>query len=260
MARVKKKHAAKHEDFVDCLKNIESIVTREHYERLKESAIARVRDIACGRAAYAWSGGKDSIALRVIANAAGVDLCCLGRSDLEYPAFIDWVAKNKPPGIHILNCGWDMEWLVKHPQMLFPHGHLLAGKWFDGIQRWAQRAFTATAKLNTVLIGNRILDGNFVGKKSDYYLRDGVIRLSPLAHWTHEDIFACIHYEGLANNLPPFYSWPRGYRCGTHSWARRATVTTIQDNWGEIFTIDPSIVVSAAERIDSAKRFMDSRR
>jgi hypothetical protein len=50
--------------------------------RLVERAVERVGAAGSGLA-YAWSGGKDSQALRVVAEAAGVPDCVLVISDLE---------------------------------------------------------------------------------------------------------------------------------------------------------------------------------
>ena len=58
--------------------------------------------------------------LEKICEKAGIDQSVLVRCNLEYPAFIAWIEQNKPSGLEIINTGQDMEWLKKHPDMLFP--------------------------------------------------------------------------------------------------------------------------------------------
>lgn len=257
MPRVKKKQASTHEDFAAAFDRIESLVSPRRVELLAAWAVGRIRSLR-GNVAFAWSGGKDSIVLQHLATQAGVEQCVLGRSDLEYPAFVEWVESHKPPGLEILNCGWDLEWIVRNPHMLFPVGSRLAARWYAGVQRWAQAKYAARRNIDVLLLGNRRADGNYVGVGSDSYLLGDLRRFSPLAAWTHEDILGFLHFNGLRDSLPPIYAWPRGFRCGTHSWARRSKIHTIRYNWAEIWTIDQSIVIAAATRLDSARQFLEN--
>src|SRR5690606_40965866 len=76
----------------------------------------------------------------------------------------------------------------------------------------------------------------------------------PLSDWRHEHILAYIHYHRLA--LPPIYDWPDGYRLGTHPWPARQHTRSVEDGWRQIYFIDPSIVISAAAKIESAQAFL----
>lgn len=44
----------------------------------------------------------------------------IGMCDLEYPAFSAWVQANKPAGCEVINTHQGLDWLAKHPEMLFP--------------------------------------------------------------------------------------------------------------------------------------------
>lgn len=63
-----------------------------------------------------------------------------------------------------------------------------------------------------------------------------------------------IHYHQLT--LPPIYGWKNGYLCGTHPWPARQWTGSIENGWREVYDIDPSIVLAAAEKIDSARAFL----
>lgn len=84
----------------------------------------------------------------------------------------------------------------------------------------------------------------------------GEIRYSPLADWSHEMILAFIHYNKI--KLPPIYEWQNGFKCGTHPWPSRMYTESIENGWREVYAIDPSIVESAAEKISSARLFIES--
>lgn len=247
-----------HEHFVAAMSRIEELVQRDEYERKKAGAVARVKHFAGKRPAFAWSGGKDSIALQVVCEAAGVYECCLGMSNLEYPAFLQWITDHMPHELAVYSNGWDLEWLARNPKMLFPKTAKIAAEWFKGTQHAAQKRFFKVFKATTLFLGRRLADGNFCGKGFAYESQ-GVYRVSPIADWTHEDVLACLHYEGRADDLPPFYRWPRGYRCGTHSWPARQWCDSDYHGWSEIHEIDATIVQDAANAgIDSAKVFLDS--
>lgn len=257
LGRIPRKQTAQHEHFIAAMKNIERIVSRDQYEQEKSKAIERVKIHSGKRPAFAWSGGKDSIALAVVCEAAGVYECCLGMSNLEYPAFLQWITDHMPHELSVYSNGWDMDWLVKNQTMLFPKTSRVAGEWFKGTQHEAQKRFFKDSQATTLFLGRRLADGNFCGK--DFaYKSNGVYRVSPIADWSHEQVLACLHYENKSHDLPPFYQWPRGYRCGTHSWPARQWCDSDYHGWSEIYEIDPSIVRQAdSAGIDSAKKYMD---
>jgi 3'-phosphoadenosine 5'-phosphosulfate sulfotransferase (PAPS reductase)/FAD synthetase len=255
-----KKQSATHEDFVSAWDRIADIVSREQYEGFKAVAVSRVKRLAAGkRCAYGWSGGKDSIALGAVCEAAGVHRCVFGMTNhLEYPAWLRWVTDNMPEGLTVIKNGWDLNWLAENQNMLFPSNANIAAKWFKGVQHHAQETYFNTRKLEMIFLGRRKSDGNYTGGKGEtVYESKGVVRASPIANWSHEIVLASMYYEGFADNLPPFYHWPRGYRCGTHSWAARQWCDSVEHGWSEIYGIDPSIVRAASEKIGSAKLFLE---
>jgi predicted phosphoadenosine phosphosulfate sulfurtransferase len=251
-----KKQSLTHEDFL-LIKEKAEQRPRHKTEELIYSAVSEIRSFICKHphAAFSWSGGKDSIALQYVCELAGVHECMLGISDLEYPAFLRWVTENMPQGLTVINTGLDMAWLLKNPEMLFPANSEIAGNWFRKVQHRAQRKYYAENKLDTIILGRRREDGNFVGRAGmKHYTYQNLLRYSPLADWTHEDVFAVIHYSKLP--IPPFYSWPRGYRCGTHPWAARQWCESHEHAWAEIYQIDPTILQFAANYIPSAEAFL----
>lgn len=253
-----RKQSVKNEDWLKAMEEIEKLISREEVE---EAVLAAVEDICREttgkKAAYAWSGGKDSLVLGEICRMAGITDCMLAVCDLEYPAFMDWIESHKPDGLEIINTGQGMEWLKKHPEMLFPRDSQTAARWFSVVQHRAQAKYCREHGLDLILLGRRRADGNYCGRGSNVYTDGkGVTRYSPLAAWKHETILGFIHYYQVP--MPPIYDWSNGYLCGTHPWPARQWTSNPENAWKEIYSIDPNIVTDAAKSIESASWYLQS--
>jgi 3'-phosphoadenosine 5'-phosphosulfate sulfotransferase (PAPS reductase)/FAD synthetase len=245
-----RKQSASHEDFVEALLKIEDIVPRTVIDAKIERARAEILSRTAGqRVAYAWSGGKDSQALRFVIEPLGIAECVLGITDLEYPAFLRWVTDVMPDGLTILNNGLGLDWLVKNPEMLFPATSVIAARWFRLVQHAAQNKY-ARGRFDLLLLGRRRADGNFTGRDG-VYTSKGVTRYSPLRDWTHEDVLAVCHYYALP--LPPCYGWPRGFRVGTGPWPARQWCASREQGWREVAVIDRAIVETASAYFPEAR-------
>ena len=244
-------------DWISAMENIEAAVSREEMDALTEKTVRDIADKTDGlTAAYAWSGGKDSIVLGKLCEMAGVADSMMGVCNLEYPAFMAWVEEHKPKGCEVINTGQDLAWLGNNPGMLFPQNSAVASRWFSIVQHKAQRQYFKAHKLDMMILGRRRADGNYVGRGGNLYMDGkGVTRFSPLADWTHEHILAFVHYNGLP--MPPIYGWPNGYRCGTHPWPARQWTGNEENGWREIYSIDKEIVIAAAEYVPGAKAFLE---
>lgn len=254
-----RKQNLEHEDFAAIRAQAKRTISRAAAIEKVERAVDEIRTFCRGKtAAFAWSGGKDSVALAAVCQFAGIPDCVLGICDLEYPAFLGWVTGHMPDRLEVINTGQDLDWLVAHQNMLFPQDAGIAAQWFSRVQHAAQRQYYNANKLDVLIVGRRRSDGNFVGRSGEnWYSAEGVVRYSPLADWSHADVFAVIDHLRL--DLPPFYDWPRGYRCGTHPWAARQWCRNTDHGWHEVHSIDPAIVQQAAERIPSAAHFLEHR-
>lgn len=221
---------------------------------LVAEAAERVRSRLEGalRPAFGWSGGKDSLALEVVARAAGVDEAVLVISGLEYPAFLAWATDNMPWRLTVecrahLNLGW----LKAHPRMLFPGTADIAARWFAQVQHAGQRHYAREHRTDVLLLGRRRADGNHMGAASaerpgdfEYRDRGGFVRYSPIGDWSHADVLNVL--ASYAIDLPPCYSWPRGFRVGTGPWPARQWTDSVAHGWQEVGQIDPQIVENAA--------------
>lgn len=252
-----RKQNIKNEDWLEAIANIESTVSKKELDSITDKTVKDIKaKVKNKKSAYAWSAGKDSIVLGHICEKAGINDCMIGVCNLEYPAFMKWIQDNKPSGCEIINTGQDLDWLTRHPDMLFPLDSKAAGQWFHIVQHAAQAQYFKKHSLNTIILGRRRADGNYVGRGSNIYTDGrGITRFSPLDRWTHEQILAYIHYYGLS--IPPIYGWPNGYLCGTHPWPARQWTGSTENGWREVYSIDPSIVVAAAGKIESARHFLD---
>lgn len=253
-----RKQRMQNSDWIDTLGKIDQLVDKEELDRLVEKTINDIKKKTKGKkAAYAWSGGKDSLVLGEICKQADIIPCVLVICNLEYKAFIEWIENHKPSGLSVINTGQDMKWLVKHSGMLFPQDSKVASQWFQVVQHRGQNKYYKEHELDMLLLGRRRVDGNYIGKGNNIYTnKQGITRYSPMSDWTHEQVLAYIHYYHL--EIPPIYNWKNGYLCGTHPWPARQWTGSVENAWEEIYEIDKSIVLEAAEHIQSAKVFLEN--
>lgn len=253
-----RKQRIKNSDWIGTFGKIEQLVSKKELDQLVEKTVKEIKKKTKGKkAAYAWSGGKDSLVLGEICQRAGITPCVLVICNLEYQAFIEWVEAHKPQELSVINTGQDIKWLAGHLQMLFPQDSKFAARWFQIVQHRGQTKYYKEQELDMLLLGRRRADGNYVGKGDNIYTNgQGVTRYSPMSDWTHEQVLAYIHYYNL--EMPPIYDWKNGYLCGTHPWPARQWTGRVENAWAEIYEIDSSIVTEAAEHIQSAKDFLES--
>ena len=242
--------------FLEVARNIEKIVPLKRIEELEREAVREIKEfVGSSRVAYGWSGGKDSMALQGVCEAAGIQECVYVKTYLEFPEFLDWVTANMPQGLTVITQPYDLEWLSKNLSALFPQDSATAGKWFQRVQGAGRKQYCKEQGLKKYILGRRKSDRNFVGKDGlNRYEGNGVVHLSPLANWTHEEVIAYNHFRKMP--IPPIYSWPNGFVVGTGPWPARQWTGSIENGWAETFQIDPSVVEQAATKIASARAFL----
>lgn len=159
----RKQSVRNNEDWKNALDHIEETVSKKELDSLVKKTVKDIKEKCKGKkAAYAWSAGKDSLVLGEICEKAGIDQSVLVRCNLEYPAFIAWIEQNKPSGLEVINTGQDMEWLKKHPDMLFPDKSNKAAQWFHIVQHRGQARYYKEHQLEILLLGRRKADGRTI--------------------------------------------------------------------------------------------------
>ena len=99
-----------------------------------------------------------------------------------------------------------------------------------------------------MITGHRFIDSNDnSGKNGIRRKTGGKILYAPIFDWTHEMLFAFLHYHKI--ELPFIYKWYRGFFYGTHVWAER-------QNYEQVYEIDSQVVIDAAKVLPSAKEFL----
>lgn len=239
-------------------RNIATIVSEVEITALVGQAVAEVKRVIKGnKVAYAWSGGKDSQALRVVMEKAGITQCVLGMTaELEYPEFLRWATDNMPWGLDVISTGQTLDWLAGHLDLLFPQDSKTAGEWFKNVQHRAQALFYRRYDLDMLILGRRLADRNYVGTNGLYTTLEGITRYSPIRHWSQEQVLGVCYY--FQQGMAPCYRWPNGWVVGTGSWPARQWTGTTAKAWDEIFQIDPSIVAKAATKIASAREYLEA--
>ena len=113
-----RKQRITNEAWLEAVATVESTVSEAALGELVAATIEDIKAKTAGKkAAYAWSGGKDSIVLGKLCEAAGVVDSMIGVCDLEYPAFAAWIEANKPESCEVINTHQGLDWLARHPEM-----------------------------------------------------------------------------------------------------------------------------------------------
>ena len=233
--------------------HIEEYVSRAEVEIATAEALDRIKTVSAGKnAAYAWSGGKDSLVIADLSQKAGLAKSYCIVTELEYPEYLKFMQEKKPPNCEIINAGFNLDYLARHPEMIFPKGKLFQ-RWYNQVQHKTHARYMQKNNLDVVILGRRKIDGNICGKDGLKTNKDGRITYSPIYDWSHEMLFAYLHYHNI--ELPFIYKWCRGFYNGTHIWAERK-VDSVAEGYSEVWEIDPQVVIEAAKAIPSAKEFL----
>lgn len=245
--------------------DIEARVTRVEAENAVDRAVEETKRTCgrhIGRAAYGWSGGKDSLALEVVMRGAGVQQGVLGIvAPLEWRGFLAWARDHKPGGIEVISNDLDERWLAQHRDKLFPADSKVGYFWTLAGTRHAQSAFIARHNPSVMIYGRRTADGNVCGDQRGIALsKEGAV-YNPIRGWAHELVLAVIHYLWMPRwapelrTLPPIYSAPDGWTSGTGPWAGRR-FPTWDDGWASTYAIEPGAVHRAARTIPEAAAWL----
>ena len=251
-----RKQTSKNSDWLYAYTNIEDLISPEEVQAYADEALKEIRRETFGkRAAFAYSAGKDSIVLADLCEKAGISRGYFAYCDLDYPAFVAWVREHKPAGVVMMHTGYGLDWLYQHQNLIFAEGQL-GQRWHQISQRGPFTSMFFDNHLDVLIVGHRRIDGNFCGPNGYIFKRSGEKRYSPIRDWPHEAVLGYIHYNHLP--LPPIYDWKDGWVQGTHAWPEREFCSdNIMKGYQEVYDIDPSIVIKAAEKLPSARHFLE---
>lgn len=214
---LKKKYKNTQEEWLEVYRNIENYISREEIEDKIQEVIKRIKKVVKGKnVAYAWSGGKDSIALQIIMEKMGINkgVCAISKK-FEYSDFLEYINAHLPSGIEIVDKEISFDYLNKHKELIFPQNKKDLAKWYKLVQHNIQNEYFKKNKLDILILGRRLQDGNYVGINGIYTKNNDITIYSPIYDWKHEDILAILHY--YKKELPSFYFRDNGFNEGTHN-------------------------------------------
>lgn len=246
----------------DVWANITSYVSETEAWDAVDKAVAEVRSTVgltrLDHAVYGWSGGKDSLALQVVMDRAGVRRSVCGAiPHVEWHQYLAWVDEHKPDGMEMI-CNYDITvpWLSRpeNARYLFPRDAKAGYFWTLAGTRMAQHAYQEKHHPVVQIYGRRTADGNICGDAQGLAITSRLTSYCPLRAWPHELVLAVVRYAGLP--LPPVYDWPHGWTAGTGSWPGRR-VGSYDESWAETWLIEPDRVREAAEHIPGARLWLE---
>lgn len=227
--------------------NIEHYVSRSEVEAATIEALNKIKKMTEGKkTAYMWSGGKDSLVIADLCKHAEITKSFCLVTGLEYPEWLKFLQKNKPPNCETINIDYDLDFIAEHNELLFAEGKIEQFWNINVRQKYFQKIILEN-KLDVLILGHRKIDGNICGNDGIRTPRYGKILYAPIYDWSHEILFAFLHYHNIP--LPFIYKWYRGFFYGTHNWAER-------QNYEQVYEIDPQVVIDAAKVLPSAKEFL----
>lgn len=212
------------------------------------------------RVVYGWSGGKDSQALRVVMDRAGIRRAVCGVIPaLEFRGYLDWLDRHRFDGLTVIrNRKLTLPWLGRQSsdRYLFPGTARDGYFWALASARYAQYRYQERHAPELQIYGRRTQDGNICGDADGVHRTRRTVAYNPIRHWPHELVMAVVRYAG--SPLPPIYDQPDGWKTGTGAWPGRR-VGTREESWAKTWKIEPDRVKEAADFVPSARAWLERR-
>lgn len=261
---LKRKYQDTNENWFRVWNHIEDYITKEEIDKKIEETVQRARKVVFNkRCGYAWSGGKDSIALEYIMRQLGINFgLFLTTRELNFTSFNKWLDSNIPEGVIEKDIGLDWDWHLKHQKYVMKNTpeadqtHMRLTLWDH------QNAFAENYNLEVFCFGRRTQDANFCGREGIAKSKNSnTIKYSPLYDWKHEDVLGLIYYYDLP--MPPGYfdkNDPRSWIEGTTQWLTRSTLNYGDpkiDMWRQIYKIEKGLVERSAKDYPEAKQVVE---
>lgn len=268
---VGKKQSSNNEDWLRLYDQCMNLYSKDELDELADKTVDRFKKmlvahrIDINRIGFCWSGGKDSLVMYDVLKRAGIPMrggvVILHQN--EYPSFERWLRLHAPQEATFRRSqDLTLEFINEHPDYLFPVDakpqQAYTGDWLKELKRWFDEQ-----ELQVVVNGHRIIDGN-ICHKDEYgfhYMtrKDGLVKYSIIADWSHEQVLAYIRHHDL--ELPHPYFWPNGFRFGTHQWTERRRLNgSYYDTLDELMQLEPSVVYNAADKLDIVRKYLEERK
>ena len=216
--------------------------------RIIEKALMR------GKAIVAYSGGKDAIAVSLLAQKLGVNdgVCELSFAFTQQEIDIRKQAAALGFNIHYKK-KLDLPWLAKHPQFVFSNDSKNVNAFCQLRQRNSAEQYAAQNGYKCVITGRKN-QGNSI-PEAIHERRNGTIGVHPIREWTDGDIWAYLRDNGIP--MPWIYSTPFGRSEGNSGWPLLREYPDRKRNYAVVYGIEPGIVIEAARfNIAEAAEFL----
>lgn len=209
-----------------------------------------------------YTGGKDSLVLRHMAENCldnPMFISCILQN--EFPRFDEWLHDTAPRNIvYVYDDKLSLDFLNNNLQYLFPISKKEQGAYVTTFRRPTYR-YLMEHGIHQFMTGKRYDDGNTCGKEDitgmhyTYMRATDMKTLNPMADWKHSHLLAYIQYFKI--ELPEIYSYPNGFRFGTHPWTERRRLGGLYRNtFDEIMKLDDTIIPAAAKKLEIADLYL----
>lgn len=255
---LKNKRYNTQKEWEDAFKRCTDFISKREIDRKINTAVQRLDRILENRnPVCCWSGGKDAQVIRHIYERAGFDNFTMGcGGELEYPEFLRWAMFNKPANTTVYTFKPDYEYLNDHEELIFPASSRYDYFYSTHINQAAWYNYCKEFGADAIVLGHRQLDGNQCGADG-VSTRNGILKVSPIYDFTHEEVFAAIRYYNMP--MAPIYQWEDGYREGTHVVIARGGKEGKEKAMDAVMRIDPQILPRLAKNINVIRAYCESR-
>lgn len=203
----------------------------------------------------AFSGGKDAIAVALLAREFGVVDAVCEESFYFTMQREDTRALVRQLGLRCtFKDSMDASLFVKHPEFLFSRDNAVRSRYFSRRQQGAVAAFARQGGYDAVLFGRRN-DTNSV--RADVYLKDGRYQVMPIRRWREPDVWKYLRARDVTP--PRVYATPYGRNQHNGPWNIYNAHASIRECWRDIYAIEARVVEDAARAgVTSAIDFLQT--
>lgn len=206
------------------------------------------------QAVVAYSGGKDGLAVALLAKWLGIGHGVCDESYYFTRQREDVRVTADSLGIYVAFREYlRLDYLVRHPEFVFPQTTQDANRFMQARQRTTVEKYAKAHGCRVILTGRKRQGGNSI--KAPFYQVRSFTSCHPLIHWSDQNVWDFLAANGVPK--PWIYSTALGRAEGNIGWPLAGKNIPYGECWHHVWDVEPDIVIEAArESVVGAKAFL----